>query len=75
MAMDKIDFDILNERMQQLEEHVADQQAVIQNLSDVVRDAQRVIVKIATSQQQIVERVGRWPYVKVREDDTGIDSA
>jgi hypothetical protein len=38
-----------------------------------MRDAQRVIVKIATSQQQIVERVSHWPYVKLNEGGPGID--
>jgi uncharacterized coiled-coil protein SlyX len=72
-SMDQIDEDVQNERIQQLEEHVASLTRDIQNLSAAMRDAQRVIVKIATSQQQIVERVSHWPYVKLNEGGPGID--
>jgi uncharacterized coiled-coil protein SlyX len=73
-SLDKIEEDVQNERIQQLEETAIHLQAEIQQLSQVMREAQRIIVKIATSQQQLIERVSHWPYVKIREGEDGIDS-
>jgi predicted RNase H-like nuclease (RuvC/YqgF family) len=68
-SLDKIEDDVQNERIQQLEEVVIGLQAEIQNLTVVMRDAQRIIVKLATSQQQLMERVSHWPYIKVDRDE------
>ena len=68
-SLDKIEDDVQNERIQQLEETVAGLQAENQNITAVLRDAQRIIVKIATSQQQLLERVSHWPYIKVDRDE------
>ena len=68
-SLDKIEEDVQNERIQQLEEIVLGLQAETQNLTAVLRDAQRIIVKLATSQQQLIERVSNWPYVKVDRDE------
>jgi predicted RNase H-like nuclease (RuvC/YqgF family) len=68
-TLDKIEEDVQNERIQQLEEIVLSLQAETQNLTAVLRDAQRIIVKLATSQQQLIERVSHWPYIKVDRDE------
>ena len=68
-SLDKIEDDVQNERIQQLEEVVIGLQAETQNLTAVLRDAQRIIVKLATSQQQLIERVSHWPYIKVDRDE------
>lgn len=63
--MNEIQEQISLERIRQLEEAVLTLSADIQNISQAVRDCQNMIVKIATNQQQLAERVSMWPYVKV----------
>lgn len=65
MALNEIEEQISLERIRQLEEAVLTLSADIQNISQAVRDCQNMIVKIATNQQQLAERVSMWPYVKV----------
>jgi len=65
MALNEIEEQISLERIRQLEEAVLTLSADIQNISQAVRDCQNMIVKIATNQQQLAERVSMWPYVRV----------
>jgi len=65
VAMNEIQEQISLERIRQLEEAVLTLSADIQNISQAIRDCQSMIVKIATNQQQLAERVSMWPYVKV----------
>ena len=61
----QVENEILRERIAQLEEAVMSLSADIQNLSSSMKDMQRFIVKMATNQSQLAERVSMWPYVKV----------
>ena len=61
----QVENEILRERIAQLEEAVMSLSADIQNLSASMKDMQRFIVKMATNQSQLAERVSMWPYVKV----------
>lgn len=61
----KVEEDIKDERIRQLENAVLQLTADIQNISAAVRDCQDIIVKIATNQQQVAERVSMWPFIKV----------
>jgi hypothetical protein len=65
VALNEIEEQISLERIRQLEEAVLTLSADIQNISQAVRDCQNMIVKIATNQQQLAERVSMWPYVRV----------
>lgn len=65
MAASELEEQILRERIAELEEAVLDLSASIQNLSRGMTEMQKVIVRIATNQQQIAERVATWPFVKV----------
>lgn len=65
MALNEIEEQISLERIRQLEEAVMVLSSDIQHISQAVRDCQGMIVKIATNQQQMAERVSMWPYVKV----------
>jgi len=65
MALNEIEEQISLERIRQLEEAVMVLSSDIQHISQAVRDCQNMIVKIATNQQQMAERVSMWPYVKV----------
>lgn len=60
-----IEVDIMKERLSQLEDAALSLSADIQHLHMQMQDVQNMIVKIATNQQQIAERVSMWPYVKV----------
>jgi hypothetical protein len=61
----KVEEDIRDERIRQLENAVLQLTADIQHISGAVRDCQDIIVKIATNQQQVAERVSMWPFIKV----------
>jgi hypothetical protein len=65
MAANNIEDGITQERIKQLEEAVMDIGADLQNLHHHIKDMQTMIIKIATNQQQLAERVAMWPYVKV----------
>lgn len=65
MALNEIEEQISLERIRQLEEAVLTLSADVQNMSNAIRDCQKMIVKIATNQQHLAERVSMWPYVKV----------
>ena len=65
MALNEIEEQISLERIRQLEEAIMVLSADIQHISQAVRDCQGMIVKIATNQQQMAERVSMWPYVRV----------
>lgn len=68
--VDEVREEIIAERVRQLEEAVLSLSADIQNISNAVREMQRYIVKMATNQQQMAERVSMWPYVKVASKNT-----
>ena len=53
--MTSTEEEILKERVRQLEDAVLVLWA----------DMQKVIVKMATNQQQMAERVSMWPYIKI----------
>lgn len=57
--------DIVKERVTQIEDAVLNLSAEIQHLQMQVKDIQSMIIKIATNQQQLAERVSMWPFVKV----------
>jgi hypothetical protein len=63
--VDEVREEIIAERVRQLEDAVLSLSADIQNLSNAMREMQRFIVKMATNQSQMAERVQMWPYVKV----------
>lgn len=67
---EKIDREVQTERIRQLEDQVEHLYASIRQIEEVLKDAQKVIVKIATSQQQIIERVSMWPYVAIDKNDS-----
>lgn len=62
---EQIHDDISLERIRQLEEAVLALSADIQNLNISLKEMQRVIIKMATNQAQLAERVSMWPYVKI----------
>jgi hypothetical protein len=74
-----LDDDINKERVRQLEEAVLALSADIQSIAASLREAQKIIVKIATNQQQMAERVNMWPYIQVekkvkrKRNDPGVD--
>lgn len=59
----------LESRVRELEEAVTDLHTAVKHLNQVLKEAQGIIVKIATSQQQVVDRVKTWPYVVIDKDD------
>lgn len=59
------EIEILRERVKQLEEAVLALSADIQSINIGMKDMQQIIVKIATNQNQLAERVSMWPYIKV----------
>jgi hypothetical protein len=63
--MDDTELEILKERVKQLEEAVLSLSADIQGINIGMKDMQQIIIKIATNQNQIAERVSMWPYIKV----------
>jgi uncharacterized protein YoxC len=69
MAQDfkNIDHQIQAERIRQLEDAVLALSSDIQSISQAVRDLQRVVSKIATTQGHLAERITSWPYVKVTQ--------
>lgn len=78
---DQIELDTLKERTEQLEEAVLSLCADIQKMNREFVDYKKILVRIATNQQQLAERVATWPYVKVEtrnrrkpDPDKSIDS-
>jgi len=65
MAASELEDGIVKERITQLEDAVLDLSAEIQHQRQLVRDMQQMIIKIATNQQQLAERVATWPFIKV----------
>lgn len=63
--MDDTELQILKERVKQLEEAVLSLSADMQGINIGMKDMQTIIVKIATNQNQLAERVSMWPYIKV----------
>lgn len=64
-VFDQIELDTLRERVTQLEEAILSLSADLQNINLINKDMQKVLVRIATNQQQLAERVKMWPYVKI----------
>jgi len=67
----EIDEEIQDERLRRLEEECLSLQtqvtALQDNITDLHRacvDMQRMMVKIAASQQQVIDRVQHWPFVR-----------
>ena len=63
--MTSTEEEILKERVRQLEDAVLVLWADMQKMAIGVTDMQKVIVKMATNQQQMAERVSMWPYIKI----------
>jgi len=63
--MTDTEIEILQERIKQLEEAVLSLSADIQSINIGMKDMQTIIIKIATNQNQLAERVSMWPYIKV----------
>lgn len=70
MNPDKLDYEVLKERIRQLEDVVMNLTADIQDITGTLQEAQQIIVKLVTSQQQVIERVSSWPYVKVPKSES-----
>lgn len=64
-SMNDTEIEILKERLKQLEEAVLSLSADIQSINIGMKDMQTIIIKIATNQNQLAERVSMWPYIKV----------
>lgn len=71
MKQNDLDIEIALERIRQLEENIYELSTELANATKLIAEMQRVIVRVATSQQQVVERVKMWPYV--RADKNSID--
>ena len=65
MAASELEDGIVKERITQLEDAVLDLSAEIQHQRQLMRDMQQMIIKIATNQQHLAERVATWPFIKV----------
>jgi len=65
MGIESTEQMIDRERLRQLEDAVLDLSASIQHLTQGINEMQKVIVRIATHQQHLAERVATWPYIKV----------
>jgi predicted nucleic acid-binding Zn-ribbon protein len=65
MAASELEDGIVKERITQLEDAVLDLSAEIQHQRQLMRDMQQMIIKIATNQQQLAERVATWPFIKI----------
>lgn len=63
--MDDTELEIVKERIKQIEEAILSLSADIQSINISMKDMQQIIVKIATNQNQLAERVSMWPYIKV----------
>jgi predicted nucleic acid-binding Zn-ribbon protein len=68
MAASELEDGIIKQRITELEDAVLNLSADVQHLNMRIKDIQNMIIKIATNQQQLAERVAMWPFVKV---DTG----
>lgn len=71
MKQNDLDIEIALERIRQLEENIYELSTELANATKLIAEMQRVIVRVATSQQQVVERVKMWPFV--RTDKNSID--
>ena len=65
MAASELEDGIVKERINQLEDAVLDLSAEIQHQRQQIKDMQNMIIKIATNQQHLAERVSTWPFIKV----------
>jgi predicted nucleic acid-binding Zn-ribbon protein len=65
MASSELETGILKERLAELEDAVLNLSADIQHMQLQIRDMQQMIIKIATNQQHLAERVSTWPFIKV----------
>jgi uncharacterized protein YoxC len=65
MPIESTEDMISKERVRQLEEAVLDLSASIQHLTQGIQEMQKVIIRIATNQQQLAERVATWPFIQV----------
>jgi predicted nucleic acid-binding Zn-ribbon protein len=65
MASSELETGILKERLNELEDAVLDLSASIQHMQLQIKDLQQMIIKIATNQQHLAERVSTWPFIKV----------
>lgn len=65
MAASELEDNIMKERLIQLEDAVLNLSADIQHMHLQIKDIQQMIIKIATNQQQLAERVSMWPFIKV----------
>lgn len=65
MAASELEDGIVKERITQLEDAVLDLSAEIQHQRQQIKDMQNMIIKIATNQQHLAERVSTWPFIKV----------
>ena len=65
MPYSELEDNIIKERIVQLEDAVLNLSADVQNMHLQIKDIQQMIIKIATNQQQLAERVSMWPFIKV----------
>ena len=63
--MTSVEEQILLERVRQLEEAVLTLSGDLHKISVGIREMQDIIVKVATNQQQMANRIADWPYIKV----------
>mgnify|MGYP003333384615 FL=1 len=61
----ELEDNIIQERVTQLEDAVLNLSADLQHVHMRIKEIQNMIIKIATNQQQLAERVSMWPYIKV----------
>ena len=71
MKQNDLDIEIALERIRQLEENIYELSTELANATKLIAEMQRVIVRVATSQQQVVDRVKQWPFVRL---DNSIDN-
>ena len=69
MSNTNLNDEIRDERITDLENAVIGLNDQIQQMHQVLKDAQSVIVKIAQSQHQVIERVKLWPYITIDKND------
>jgi hypothetical protein len=65
MAASELEDSIVKERITELEDAVLNISADLQHVHMQIKDIQQMIIKIATNQQQLAERVATWPFIKV----------
>ena len=69
MSNTDLEKEITDTRIQDLEQAVIKLNEQVRQISHVLKDAQSIIIKIATSQQQVMDRVKTWPYVVIDKND------